>query len=806
MLPIASPHVVMKTFHLLIPLLSLPLLVLWLGPAAVGADRPQTANLLIDGDFDRADLRLVRKEEPGAWIAYGLTAPDVSVTVAPNAGRGDSHCLRYQRTQQSKASVHVDQLVPVKKNTIYELSAFVRWEGKLHPILSVTRMDWKPLTVTVCQAGSQWTEVRLVFNSFENERVRLEWYPGAEGKLYTAAAGISDLDDVCLRVMPNPSEKLRQAFELSRPKAAEEMPPAQRLVGPPARPTPLRPIVCREGVLRYEDGGEVALWGANVQTALSWEYNGRLKPAGVPLEAAALKQVTEQNLDQLELMGTQVIRAHLLPSDFADRDGNLVDTVFLDVLDHLVAQCRQRGIYIYLTLVNDMRTNYLRDSFMAGQERPRWLFDAPFVAHMEHYIQCLLNHRNRYTGQAYRDEPAIAVFEVMNEPGYLDYATLVGDPDCRPYREAFEAWCAANDVHEFRETHFRTYRYELVRRVVDRLAKAIRDTGSKKPVVWNLNWPWMINDCEDIFQAVADSSVDAVSFSCYPGQSDVPHLYWEHPKDLSGKNYLPTLREFYTNYQALRWMLSQRFAGKAKVTYEFESFFNQSTYMYPAMARLFRALGSQMAMMWQYTLSPVAQYCGGSHYLNLESSPPKALSYRIASHVFGELPRYTDYDTQAEAEMTFGHCTLSYPRNLSVFSSEQSLDYSRTIEGTVPAIHPHVREIAGSGRSPLVSYEGTGAYFVRLEDDHIDVQILPDVTYLRPLWQPAGRPPWTPTCQFDAQTPHRFALHLPGWEGPLRIERVNGGHAEAKRTEAKQTTDGACEITPGRYRISHASP
>ena len=50
-----------------------------------------------------------------------------------------------------------------------------------------------------------------------------------------------------------------------------------------ASPKPLRPIVCRDGVLRYEDGGEVALWGVNLQTALSWEYNGRLKPAGVPL-------------------------------------------------------------------------------------------------------------------------------------------------------------------------------------------------------------------------------------------------------------------------------------------------------------------------------------------------------------------------------------------------------------------------------------------------------------------------------------------------------------------------------------------
>jgi hypothetical protein len=516
----------------------------------------------------------------------------------------------------------------------------------------------------------------------------------------------------------------------------------------------------------------------------------------VPFEAAALKQVTERNLDQLARVGTQVIRAHLLPSDFADRDGKLVDTLYLDVLDHLVAQCRQRGIYVYLTLVNDMRTYYLPDSFMAGQQREQWLFDDAFVGHMEQYIQNLLNRRNRYTGVAYRDEPAIAVFEVMNEPAYLDYATLVTDAKCAPYREAFEAWCAARGVHEFPATYFLAYRYELVRRVVDRLAKAIRDTGSAKPVVWNLNWPWMVTDHEDIFQAVADSSVDAVSFCCYPGQSDLPQPYWNHPADLSGKNYLPMLHDCYTHYQALRWLLGRRFAGKAKVTYEFETFYNQSTYLYPAMARLFRALGSQMAMMWQYTLSPVAEYAGGSHYVNLECSPQKAISYCIASRAFGELPRYAAYDAQAEKDMTFGHCTISAAQNLSVFSSAGELDYARSFDTLPLAIDPRVREISGCGRSPLVGYEGSGSYFLHVEDDHLDLEIMPDVSYLRPLWQPPGRSPWTPTCVLDTHTVHRFSLRLPGWPSALRAERIG-----ADPPEVKQTSDGSFELSPGRYRI-----
>ena len=766
---------------------------------AVHAGPSRLENLLVDGDFERTDLWLAHTEQPNGWTVHGLTAPDIEVSIAAGAGRARSRALYYHRTQQSKANVHVDQIVAVQKNTIYEVSAFVRWEGNLRPILFVARMDWKPLALVVCQGGPQWTEVRLAFNSFENERVRLEWFPGAEGKLYTAAPGSSYLDDVCLTAMRRPPASLRLAFQAKQPKAGDEIAPP-RLAGLVGAAKPLRPIVCRNGVLQYEDGGEVALWGVNLQTALSWEYNGRLKPAGIPLQAEALKRVTVEALDQLELMETQVIRAHLLPSDFTDGEGNLVDTVFLDVLDHLIAQCRQRGIYVYITLVNDMQTYYLHDSFMAGRLRHQWLFDEPFLQRMERYIQALLKHRNRYTGQAYRDEPAIAVFEVINEPGFMDYAMLVGDPKNAAYRQAFEGWCAARRIREYPETYFPAYRYELVHQAVNRLAKAIRDTGSRKPVVWNLNWPKMVIEHEDIFQAVADSTVDAVSFCLYPGQVDVPMPYWEHSMDLSGKNYLPYLRQCYMDYEALRWLLGRRFAGKAKVTYEFETFFNQSSYLYPAMARLFRALGSQMAMMWQYTLSPPARYCGGSHYLNLDSSPQKALSFRIASRAFGEAARFSPYDTKAETEMVFGHTALSYPHNLSIFSNDQALFYSRSFDTAPLPISPHVREIAGSSHSPLVSYDGSGAYFLRVEGDKIELLIRPDVSCLRPLWQhPPGRPPWTPTCELDSKTPHRFAIHLPAWEGKLQIQSLGNGAGRSG-----QTFDGSVEIAPGRYRISRA--
>lgn len=89
----------------------------------------------------------------------------------------------------------------------------------------------------------------------------------------------------------------------------------------------------------YDDGTEVALWGVNLQTALYWEYLHRMKPCGIPLEPDALKRIVDQNLDELVRLNANVVRMHLLPSDFSDAEANLQDTIFLDVLDYRSLRC-----------------------------------------------------------------------------------------------------------------------------------------------------------------------------------------------------------------------------------------------------------------------------------------------------------------------------------------------------------------------------------------------------------------------------------------------------------------------------------
>jgi len=756
-------------------------------------------NLVVDGNFDRPALQWGRGEQSGVWIVHGLKKDGSRVTIAPGEGRAGSRGARFEKTATVDENVHLDQIVPVEKQSIYELTAWVRCEGKLNPLLTVATVRWKQLVVLPTSAGPEWKQVRLAFATYDNDRVRIEWFPGSQGKLYQTEPGRSWLDDVRMSRMADPPKGLQQAFALARPQPQDEIDRAAMPVGAVGPVLPLRPIECRDGVLRYADGGEVALWGANIQTALSWEYEGRLKPSGVPREIEALKQITRDNLDQLARMGTTVVRAHLLPGDFTDRQGNLVDTIYLDALDYLLAECGRRGIYVYLTLINDMNVPPRIETFMTGHDRHQWLFDDAFVDCLDRYVRALTSHVNRYSGRTLAADPTIAAFEIMNEPGYLDYTAAQAD---RAARGDFDRWRAREKLEGYEASIYRAYRYQRIRTVIDRLAAGIRAANPRKPVFWNLNWPQMVVEHEDVFQATADSTIDGVSFCCYPGQADVPTPYWNHPMDLSGRNYLNYLLRCYREYSYLRWLLGKRFQSKAKVVYEFETFYNQSGYLYPAMARMFRGLGAQIAPMWQYTLTPAATYCGGSHYLNLYTTPSKAVSYRIAAWTFAHTPRFAEFSPEADnTELDLGDGRLSFAKNLSVVSNDEVFYHSGPVTDWPRPIATPRREIVGCGSSPLIEYAGSGAYFLAIGSDALELTILPDVSYPRPPWMKPGRWPWKePTAVLDDKTAHPFTLRLPGWERDLIVRRVDGDKAQ----EVPLRSRNSFSATPGKYRIERA--
>jgi hypothetical protein len=439
---------------------------------------------------------------------------------------------------------------------------------------------------------------------------------------------------------------------------------------------------------------------------------------------------------------------------------------------------------------------------MAGRDRREWIADPALADRSARYIRALLERQNRYTKTAYKDEAAIAVFEIANEPGYVSYAALGSDPLFAPLRQRFEAWCLEKGYAGNRNLHYGVFRYELVRAYVERLCGVIRGTGSAKPVVWNLNWPQMIQEHEDVFQAVADSTVDGVSFCLYPGQSDVPEHYWQHPADLSEKNYLPYVERSGREYERLGWALGARFAKKAKLVYEYETFFNQSSYLYPALAALFRSLGVQMACMWTYSLTPAAELMAGSHHLNLYCTPQKAVSFAVAGEVLSATPRFTPVELRDGGDAAFfGACAVSFTDKVSVWQTPDAYMQTRATAWSPFSPNPGVRHIVACGTSPFVTYGGTGVYTVEIGAEAVEVEINPDSEFVLPPWKGNRKGPPQTVCKLDASTPHRFVLRHPEWQNAVRVWRVEDGQPKEVGVAGGRAS---FEARPGHYRIERA--
>lgn len=155
---------------------------------------------------------------------------------------------------------------------------------------------------------------------------------------------------------------------------------------------------------------------------------------------------------------------------------------------------------------------------------------------------------------------------------------------------------------------------------------------------------------------------------------------------------------------------------KASIVYEYETWHNQSTYLYPAMAKYFRAQGAQVATMWTYYLYDNRE--GGlsrnhSHNLNMVTTPRKAASFLIAGQVFKNTPRYVPYETTEDEADRFGNAALSFSLDLSAYADEEQLIHTGDLKNDFIELPRIPKRIAGYSSSPFVQYEGKGMYFLK---------------------------------------------------------------------------------------------
>lgn len=175
-------------------------------------------------------------------------------------------------------------------------------------------------------------------------------------------------------------------------------------------------------------------------------------------------------------------------------------------------------------------TRYGKDACLTNPEA---------IKAQERYLFQFLNHTNRYTKVAYKDDPDILCFEISNEPHHE------GSP---------------SEVTAF----------------INKMAASMRRTGCRKPILYNMSHKVHLVD------AYLTSDIQGGTFQWYPTGLGARH-------ELGG-NLLPNVEKY-----PIPLASDVRFGKAAKFVYEFDAADVGRSYIYPAMARSFRETGIQLA-------------------------------------------------------------------------------------------------------------------------------------------------------------------------------------------------------------------
>jgi len=501
------------------------------------------------------------------------------------------------------------------------------------------------------------------------------------------------------------------------------------------RPANRTVVVDEQGILRWQDNGEeVALFGVNYYAPFSIDYH-QLKALGLQIE-----RVIDIDLLHLARMGLNLIRLHVWDREISDREGNLIDNEHLRLLDYLIAKAKERGIYTLLTPIAWWGTPNPSTGFSNFFTMQQMTTDLVARKAQRNYLAQFVRHVNRYTGLAYKDDPAIVGFELINEPLYPPGTTN-----------------------------------EQVRDYINALAEAIRGTGCKKPLFYN-GW-------DGKFAAVRDSIVEGCSFVWYPTGL------------VSGRSLKRNFLPLVDDYPSMR---APELDRKAKIVYEFDAADVPGSYIYPAMARAFRSGGAQIAAQFQYDVLPLAPFNINwqTHYLNLVYTPNKAVSFVIAAEAFRRLPRLKTYGRYPE-NTRFGPFRVSYEEDLSEMVTEREFFYSNDTK-TKPPSPEKLERIIGCGSSPIVRYDGTGAYFLeKLSDGVWRLEVYPDAVWVN---DPYGRPSLEREVARVYWRERVMQVNLPDLGQNFTVEPLNEGNNFRTKAIAGRFT-----IRPGVYLLSRRS-
>lgn len=170
----------------------------------------------------------------------------------------------------------------------------------------------------------------------------------------------------------------------------------------------------RNGHLADGAGRRLRIWGVN------FSFTASLPEKALARDVAA----------HLSRFGINCVRIHHLdwrtPRGIIDSnhpDSRHLDPAMLDRLDNLIAELKKQGIYVNLNL-NVARAfqpgDLVKDAESLGFAKAVTFFDQRLIELQKEYAKALLTHRNPYTKTEYRNEPAVAMVEIVNENSLIE--------------------------------------------------------------------------------------------------------------------------------------------------------------------------------------------------------------------------------------------------------------------------------------------------------------------------------------------------------------------------------------------------
>jgi hypothetical protein len=173
-------------------------------------------------------------------------------------------------------------------------------------------------------------------------------------------------------------------------------------------------VSTRSGHLVKPDGERFRIWGINFTGAACFPSK-----EDAPIVA-----------EHLARFAINCVRFHFLDSNWSDSlfikgrdDTRALDPKQLDLLDYFIAELKKRGIYSDINL--NVGRNYrkgdgVRDYEYLGLAKVLNYFDEHIQMLHKEYAKQLLTHYNPYTKSEYRNEPAVAIVELVNENSIVE--------------------------------------------------------------------------------------------------------------------------------------------------------------------------------------------------------------------------------------------------------------------------------------------------------------------------------------------------------------------------------------------------